>query len=603
MKKYHLLLCLINLAFLFNSCQKELVDEFANIPAKGNLPITATGECLPQTVQGIYEVSKSLVPDSNKIIVTVNATTAGNYNISTDTLNGFFFRGKGVFPAPGLNNITLSGSGKPLASGVNNFRVLFDSSSCTVAVAVSTAGSSGLAIFSLVSGGTPANCANAIVNGSYFLNAPVTSSNTVTVSLNVTKVGTYSIRASGTGLTFSKSGSFTATGNQTVTLTASGTATTEGANTITFNQPAGGCTFTVNVIGASTYSYTCAGTIVNGTYAKGTALSAANTVSIQVNVSAIGSYNITTSSGGMTFAKAGGFTSTGLQTVTLNGTGTPATAGNTPFTLNPGACNFTVSVVGPGTYTFGGAPGACTTANVGGTYTTGVPLGASNTLTVQVTVSTPGSYNISTVGGGMTFSKSGIFTATGVQSVLLAGSGTPNSSGNITFTVGNNGCSFSITVIQPTGNYQCKIDGVLTVFGDRAQATILDDFYSPPRPYLYLNGYTGAPNGGFVPQLQIFIERNNMQAVGTGTYNVDGLTITNGYRIEIDLHLEEPDGTVIIWNTSSTLFTANPPFTIIITSVTSGRIRGTFSGTVKNTLQGGALKKVVTEGVFDLPIL
>ncbi|HLG40252.1 MAG TPA: hypothetical protein VI461_11310, partial [Chitinophagaceae bacterium] len=76
------------------------------------------------------------------------------------------------------------------------------------------------------------------------------------------------------------------------------------------------------------------------------------------------------------------------------------------------------------------------------------------------------------------------------------------------------------------------------------------------------------------------------------------------YRIEIDLHLENPDASVTIWNTSSTLFPPpNPAFTIIITSVTATRVRGTFSGTLTNTLQGSTLFKQITEGVFDLPIV
>ena len=317
----------------------------------------------------------------------------------------------------------------------------------------------------------------------------------------------------------------------------------------------------------------------------------------------IGSYTITTTAGGMTFSKSGGFTTTGAQTVTLTGSGTPNTGGNNSFTLNPGACNFTVAVVGPAVYTLGGAPGACTGSTVNGTYTVGSSLSAANNVTVQVNVTSTGSYTITSSAGGMTFFKTGIFTTTGLQTITLNGTGTPTSGGTVQFTVGNNGCTFSVNVAIPTGIYQCKIDGVLSFFTDRGKAEILDDFYNPPRPYLFLDGYTGPPNGGFVPEFQIFITKNNNSVVGTGTYNELAYLATNGYRIEINYKRENPDGSVTIWNTSSNLLGTNPPFTIIITSTSGNRIKGTFSGTLKNTLQGGALQLQITEGVFDLPVL
>src|SRR5690606_20673787 len=118
-----------------------------------------------------------------------------------------------------------------------------------------------------------------------------------------------------------------------------------------------------------------------------------------------------------------------------------------------------------------------------------------------------------------------------------------------------------------TGTYSCKIDGVLTTFNDRAKAELFDDFTGTPVPRLYLDGYAGAPNGSFVPELQIFIDNNNGSAIKPGTYNEKGFAATNGYRIEIDYHAENSDNSVTIWNTSSNLFSTNPPFTIIVTSV------------------------------------
>jgi hypothetical protein len=84
---------------------------------------------------------------------------------------------------------------------------------------------------------------------------------------------------------------------------------------------------------------------------------------------------------------------------------------------------------------------------------------------------------------------------------------------------------------------------------------------------------------------------------------VDGILLPNGYRIEIDYTLQNPDLSTTIWNTSSTLFPPpNPPFTVIVTSISATRVRGTFSGTLTNTLAGSTLFKTITEGVFDLPV-
>ena len=800
MKTIRYLLYMVVFAMIVTSCQKELVDELANVTAKGTLQTAPSNDCLPKTVIGIYEAAKTLKPDSNKIIISVNVTVPGVYIISTDVINGFSFKATGIFRIPGVNAIELLAIGKPIAAGINIFKIKFDSSICEVPITVVAAGSGGLATFSLANGGTPANCATAVVNGNYFLAAPVTTSNTVTVSVNVTSIGAYSVVASGGGLVFAKTGSFATTGVQTITLTANGTPTTEGANTISFTQPAvtcsfsvnvigastftyncagvvangsyfngvaltaantitvpinvtavgsynitttaggmtfsktggfsttgaqtvtlngtgspttdglnaftlipGACNFSVNVIGASTFTYNCAGVVANGSYFNGVALTAANTITVPVNVTAVGSYNITTTAGGMTFSKSGGFTTTGPQTVTLNGTGspttdginaftlnpgacnfnvnvigaaifiyncagvvtngnyavgkaltssnsvtvpvnvtaigsynitttaggmtfsktgsfsttgaqavtltgsgTPTTGGNNSFTLNPGACNFNVAVVGPAVYTLGGAPGACTGSTVNGTYTVGSSLSAANNVTVQVNVTITGSYTITSSAGGMIFSKTGIFTTTGLQTITLNGTGTSTAGGTVQFTVGNNGCTFGVTVAIPTGIYQCKIDGALSFFTDRGKAEILDDFYNPPRPYLFLDGYSAPPNGGFVPEFKIFIDKNDKSVVGTGTYNELALTAPNGYRIELDYYRENPDGSVTLWNTASNLpgIGTNPlPFTIIITGTSGNRIKGTFSGTLKNTLQGGALRLQITEGVFDLPVL
>jgi hypothetical protein len=598
------ILYFLTIASIFFSCQKE-VNVDLNAPPTPAAVFTLSGSpnaCTVATPGGYYATGTALA-NTNTVSIQVNVTTAGTYSISTNTVNGYKFSASGSFTGTGIQTVILAGSGTPIAAQTDAFTPTSGTSGCSFNIIVLTPAP---AVYTL--SGAPGACTVATVNGVYALNTALTSANTVTVQVNITSIGTYTISTNTIGgMTFSKSGSFSTTGIQTIILNGTGTATIAGANI--FTAGTAGCTFTVTVIGPAVYTLSgapgaCTVATVNGTYSTGTPLAASNTVAVQVNVTATGTYTISTSAvGGMTFSKSGIFSATGIQTIILNGTGTPTIAGSNIFTVGIAGCTFTIPVTGPAVYTLSGAPGACTVATVNGTYTAGTSLSASNTVTVQVNVTTIGGYTISTSAGGMTFSKSGIFSAAGIQTVTLNGTGIPTTSGVNTFTVGTAGCTFNITVTAPTGTYSCKIDGVFTSFANLAKADIMDEIFTPPQPYLYLDGYDGPPANN-AAEFQIFITKNNNTAVTPGTYNVDGFILPNGYRIEIDYTVVNPDLTSTLWNTSSTLFPPpNPPFTIIITSVTSTRVKGTFSGTLTNIFGGSTINKIITEGVFDLPIL
>jgi hypothetical protein len=120
------------------------------------------------------------------------------------------------------------------------------------------------------------------------------------------------------------------------------------------------------------------------------------------------------------------------------------------FTSALGQGGTTGSTVSSGV--LGSSSGNCTSFVLGGTYAQGTPLTSSDTVQVQVTVATAGTYNITTNSvDGVTFSKSGTFTTTGVQTVTLVGNGTPVSSGNQNFSVsyGNSQCSFGVNFTAP----------------------------------------------------------------------------------------------------------------------------------------------------------
>ena len=203
----------------------------------------------------------------------------------------------------------------------------------------------------------------------------------------------------------------------------------------------------------------CTSATPSGTYQQGVPLGASNTVQIQVNVSTIGTYTISTNTvNGSSFSKSGSFTTTGLQPVTLTGSGVPLNSGPQIYTVSFGSstCTFSITYQAgalAATGTLGGTPGACTTATPAGTYTQGVPLTAANTISVQVTFLTPGAYNITTnTVNGVSFSKAGITLTTGVQTIALTGTGTPTSSGVQNFIVSFSGttCTFSLTFASAT---------------------------------------------------------------------------------------------------------------------------------------------------------
>jgi hypothetical protein len=202
---------------------------------------------------------------------------------------------------------------------------------------------------------------------------------------------------------------------------------------------------------------------VNGTYVSGVRLSSANTVDINVNVTTIGNYNLTTDTiNGVWFSRSGTFGSTGNQIITLNGNGIPEFSRNlifTPLTGNS-SCNFKVTIRDPeplAVYVLesgSGNPNPCI-ETISGIYTTGISLSNSNMVSIRVYVADKGNFTISTnTVNGMTFSYTGVFTTTGAMDVVLYGSGTPLTHGNYTFIpeivgphpLGGQACAFFIQV-------------------------------------------------------------------------------------------------------------------------------------------------------------
>lgn len=203
------------------------------------------------------------------------------------------------------------------------------------------------------------DCNPMTLRGLYFADSTVNDSNYVIVQVNITAPGSYKIFTdSQNGYSFRDSGFFAVTGAVNVKLKAMGRPILPITSdfTVTFGS-ASFCLFSVPVLNRSTTTtavFTLSGTatncsnaVVQGNYVAGTALNNSNTVNIEVNVATPGTYSLlTTAQNGMTFSQSGTFTTQGVQTVTLRGSGTPAIAGpmTIPITAGSSSCMFNIDV-------------------------------------------------------------------------------------------------------------------------------------------------------------------------------------------------------------------------------------------------------------------
>ncbi len=208
-------------------------------------------------------------------------------------------------------------------------------------------------------GGT-GTCTAAIISGTYNKGSALNTIDTVIIKVKVDSIGTYTIAtASINGIIFIGSGTFTATGLQAITLKGSGTPLAAGS--FVFTPGSAGCTFAINFTATGASSGTalftlhgspdsCTTPLIKGTYMQGQALNASDTVVIKATVATIGSYTISTNAiNGMMFFASGNFTTTGLHTVTLVGTGAVAEVGTFTFAPGTNGCQFKITTTAPST--------------------------------------------------------------------------------------------------------------------------------------------------------------------------------------------------------------------------------------------------------------
>ena len=230
------------LLFLF-SCQKEIHFDFIS---EGELAKDANNNCKPVVVNGNFIAGNDL-SENDHIEVEVHFTAIGSYTIATDTVNGYSFKAEGNAEDTGIINIKLSGHGKPLNTGNDQFHIVYGTSTCTASVTVLNGAST--ASFTLQ--GSPNSCIVDTVIGGYIKGVAADTSSHVIIAVNVTTPGTYSVSTNTVnGYSFSSSGTFSSAGVQTISLVASGTPVNAGTDVFTVNAGSSTCTFSITVLTA-----------------------------------------------------------------------------------------------------------------------------------------------------------------------------------------------------------------------------------------------------------------------------------------------------------------------------------------------------------------
>ena len=219
----------------------------------------------------------------------------------------------------------------------------------------------------------------------------------------------------------------------------------------------------------------CLPSSINGIYKKDSVLTIDNFIDVQVDVSIPGTFDIRSDTiNGCSFSKTGnvGF---GLNTIRLYGSGKPVAAGPFTFTVkyDSSICKVNVVVltssgVTVAVYAMGGSPGNCTGVTLGGSYTQLVPMTASNTAQMNVTVTGTGTYSIKTdTVNGVHFDASGSFNSTtpSPQLVAIKATGIPLAAGPFNYHVTAVGispvsqCIFSVSYIAPLSPAVFTLDG------------------------------------------------------------------------------------------------------------------------------------------------
>ena len=262
----------------------------------------------------------------------------------------------------------------------------------------------------------------------------------------------------------------------------------------------------------------CSDIEINGVYVEGIPTTSANYIRINLNVTKVGAFSITLTTGnGYSFYQSGVALSIGKMIVNIPCQGTPVDAQTDKLSFNgieliPG-CEPEIEVSSAiANYSLN-----CSSIVVNGRYLKGTVLNSSNTITLNVTVTTSGSYNINTpLTNGIRFSASGNFTP-GTHTITLIGSGTPTVNSDFPITInantpqGNNTCNTTMPLTLPAMTY--------AVIGSGSTYS----WNSPARSQALTNGgISFGPNG--IVKIVSFTQLWDTSTISTATNY-----LSNGY--------------------------------------------------------------------------
>ncbi|WP_426478049.1 hypothetical protein ACP3T3_00780 [Chryseobacterium sp. CBSDS_008] len=244
--------------------------------------------------------------------------------------------------------------------------------------------------------------------------------NTITVSVNVTHVGPYSIGIiSDNGVSYSATGTFSATGTQNVTV--ANAAGAPSSSTLNFSVKSNGisaCTYTKSSVAAASYTYSCSSATVTPSMTEG--VQGSGIVKVPVAVTGTGNIpaiNQTINGVVYTFAGITGATSS-TTSIDIAYSGTPSTADtDLPMTNSDGSvCSIHISHSGV-------TPAIFSTSSITphGTYTVATDLTSSNKINVVINVSEPGKLRLKSTDKNGIFFDSGevVTTTTGSQTIVM----------------------------------------------------------------------------------------------------------------------------------------------------------------------------------------
>ena len=346
----------------------------------------------------------------------------------------------------------------------------------------------------------------------------------------------------------------------------------------------------------------CTATTQGGIYSTGIATTNSNNIGIKVNVTTAGTYAITTM-----FVNAVSFSGTGYLTVgngqiislVANG-GTPAALGTFIYPITNGTSNCSFNVLygtntAPATFTIN-----CATAQSNGIYKQGIPCTLSNIITLPVTVTTGGSYNITTSNNGVTFSTAGILQATPARQIIILRAGinnVPSAAGTFAYTInaiGSTTCAVNINYAAglsfATDSIVGMVDNVYTTFNTTDSARI-DNASLPGYAGIHIKGTNVITSESFAMNIARF--GNSLAA---GTYTINNYPQSNN-----STNYASNSGNFSAASNLNIGTIQNYGFFIIITEVTNTKITGIFYGRLTAN-GGGTSYKTVTDGKFSITI-